>query len=76
MQCPKHGFEHFRVKVVRRLNISSDEIRPKVRRRPRPGEISCLYVGRNVSYEEAKNYLLDYYREKNVGEILRVRMLF
>lgn len=75
MQCPTHGFEHFRVRVMKRVNISSDKIIPKVRKRPKPGEISCLYVGRNVSYEKAKDYLLDYYRERGLGEIVRVKMV-
>ena len=76
MRCPEHGFERFKVKIIKRFNISSDEIMPKVTRKPRGGEISLLYVGRNVSYDEAKNYIIGYFREKGMlEEILRVRML-
>lgn len=75
MQCSQHGLERFSVKIIRRLNIASNEIMPKSRMRPRAGEISCLYVGRNVSYEQAQTYIVNYFREKGVGEIVRVKML-
>lgn len=72
--CPQHGLERFRIKVFRKMNISSDAITPKIKMRPKPGEISCLYVGRNVSYEEAKNYLVNYIRENVQGQIIRIKM--
>jgi hypothetical protein len=76
MRCPRHGFERFRVKLIKRFNITSDEIVPKLRRKPTLDEICLLYVGRNVSYDEAKNYLISYYRERGMlEEIVRIRML-
>jgi hypothetical protein len=76
MRCPTHGFERFRVKLIKRFNIASDEIIPKPRRKPTLDEIGLLYVGRNVSYDEAKNYLLSYFRERGMlEEIVRIRML-
>jgi len=76
MMCPQHGFERFRVKLIKRFNIASDEIKPKLRTKPTRGEIGRLYVGRNVSHDEAKNYLIDYFREKGMlKEIVRIRML-
>jgi hypothetical protein len=76
MKCPKHGFERFRVKLIKRFNITSNEIIPKLRRKPTLDEIGLLYVGRNVSYDEAKNYLISYFRERGMlEEIVRIRML-
>jgi hypothetical protein len=74
--CPEHGLERFRVRIFKRMNIASDEIAPKVRMKPRAGEISCLYIGRNVSYQEAKNYLVGYFRDNIQGEIVRIKMSF
>jgi hypothetical protein len=76
MRCPKHGFERFRVKLIKRFNITSDEIIPKLRSKPTSDEVCLLYVGRNVSYDEAKNYLISYYRERGLlEEIVRMTML-
>jgi len=75
VRCPEHGFERFRVKIIKRFNIPSNEIMPKVRTRPKPGEISCLYVGRGVSHEKAENYLINYLRESNIREVVRIKML-
>jgi len=75
MRCPQHGFERFRVKIVKRFNIASNEIIPKTISKPRQGEISRLYIGRNVSYNEVKNYLVDHFRERGTLEkIVRMRV--
>lgn len=74
-KCPQHGFERFRVKIVKRFNIASNEIIPKERSKPRQGEISRLYIGRNVNYNEAKDYLIDYFHERGMLEkIARMRI--
>lgn len=74
MRCPNHGLERFRVKVVKRYNMVADEIKPKIRSRPKPG-ISCLYVGRNIDKEEALNYLIGYFRTQGIWEnILKMRI--
>lgn len=57
--CPKHGFERFSIKVVKRYNIPSKDIFPRPRKL-KPSEISQLYVGRNVTDEEIKRFLNDY----------------
>jgi len=76
VRCPRHGFERFRVKLIKRFNITSDEIIPKLRSKPTRDEVSLLYVGRNVSYDEAKNYLVSYYRERGMlEEIVRMKLL-
>lgn len=76
VKCPKHGLERFKVKIIKRFNIASNEIMPRLRRKPVRGELCLLYVGRNVSYNEAKRYLVDYFRERGMLEqVVRIRML-
>jgi hypothetical protein len=76
MSCPRHGFERFKVRIIKRFNIASSEIMPKLRSKPVRGELSSLYVGRNVSYGEVKDYLIDYFREKGMLEgIVRMKLL-
>jgi len=75
MRCPEHGLERFKVKIIKRFNIASDEIKPKIKSKPVRGELNLLYVGRNVGYNEAKKYLVDYLRERGMLErIVRMRM--
>jgi hypothetical protein len=77
MKCPKHGLERFTVKIIKRFNIASHEIMPRLRTKTVRGELSLLYVGRNVSYDEAKGYVINYFRERGMLEqIVRMRMLF
>lgn len=74
-RCPRHGLERFKVKIIRRFNIAHDQITPKLTKKPTRGEISLLYVGRDVSNDEAKDYLIDYFRERGMMErILQVQI--
>lgn len=68
MKCPKHGLERFRVKIVRRFNIYADEIQPKFRSRPKSGGLSCLYVGRDVTEREMRNFLVEHFRKRGLWE--------
>lgn len=68
MKCPEHGLERFKIKVVKRFNMRAEMIQPKLRSRPKPGGLSCIYVGRNVSEREIRKYLIDYFRGKGVWE--------
>jgi len=56
-KCKIHGIERYRIKVVKKHNIDPDVIQPKFRTRPTYG-VSCIVIGRNVPYEEAKEYLI------------------
>ena len=76
MKCPKHGLERFTIKVIKRFNIASDEITPKLRIKPRQGQISRVYIGRNVKYGQVKDYISDYFDQRGMlQEIVRMRML-
>jgi hypothetical protein len=73
--CNKHGFERFRVKIVRKFNMPSNLILPELSQRPTVGEIKCLYVGRNISNREVEKFLIDYFREKGMQEkIVKMRL--
>lgn len=76
MKCPQHGLERFTIKVIKRFNIASDEITPKLRIKPRQGQISRVYIGRNVKYDQVKDYISDYFDQRGMlQEIVRMRML-
>ena len=73
--CNKHGFERFRVKIVKRFNMPSNIIMPELSQRPSIGEIKCIYVGRGVSEADVKEYLVNYFREKGILErIVRMQL--
>jgi len=67
LACPKHGLERFTIKVIRRFNISPNEIMPKFRTKPKP-ELSGIVVGRNVNEKEVQKFLENYFREKGLWE--------
>jgi hypothetical protein len=76
MNCPQHGLERFTIKVIKRFNIASDEITPKLKIKPRQGQISRVYIGRNVKYDQVKDYISDYFDQRGMlQEIVRMRML-
>lgn len=70
IKCPQHGFERFKIKIVRRFNMKSDVIMPKFRTRPTVGDLSCLLVGKNVDYMEIQKFLHDYFRRRGMAEAL------
>jgi len=74
--CNKHGFERFRVKIVKRFNMPSNIIMPELSQRPSIGKIKCIYVGRGISNKEVERFLLDYFREKGMLErIVKMHMI-
>ena len=76
MRCNKHGFERFRIKIVRKFNMPPNIIVPELSRRPTVGEIKCIYVGRGVSNKEVEQYLVDYFRQKGMLEkIVNMRLI-
>ena len=74
MNCPRHGLERFKIKVIRKYNLKSDLIVPKFRSRPKPG-LSSLLVGREVTDKEIENYLNQYFREKEMMIKILKRLL-
>ena len=56
-KCSIHGIERYRIKIIKKYTIAPNAIKPKFRTRPKYG-LSGIIIGRNVTYEEAKEYLL------------------
>jgi hypothetical protein len=74
-KCNQHGFERYKIKVIKKFNIPSDEITPRYRSRPKPGELSCLLVGRDVSTQDIEKFITDYFHQKGMWEsIIRMRI--
>jgi len=66
LNCPTHGLERFRIKVIKKYNLKSDLIVPRFRSRPKAG-LSSLLVGRNVSGKEIESYLNEYFQQKDMA---------
>lgn len=66
MLCNKHGFERFRIKIIKKFNMPSNLIVPELSKRPTVGEIKCIYIGRDVNPNEVEKYLVNYFRDKGV----------
>ena len=76
MRCPEHGFERFKIKIVRKFNMKPGTITPRFRQRPTVGDLSCLLVGRSVSNKEIERYLVEYFRRKGLIEaIVRTQLI-
>lgn len=74
--CPEHGLERFRIKIVKRFNMDPDTILPRFRTRPKAGEIKFLAIGRNVTNTDIERYFASYFREKGLwDQILRMRLV-
>jgi hypothetical protein len=65
--CPKYGLQRYTVKVIKRFNISPNEIMPKFRTKPKPG-LSGIIIGRNVNEKEVRKFFENYLREKGLWE--------
>jgi len=70
MKCPVHGFERFRIKVIRKYNMPSCHIEPKFVSRPKKGEIRRILVGRAVEEGEIREFLDGYFRHKRMSHLI------
>jgi len=72
-RCPEHGIERFRIKIIKKYNVNTRLISPKFRTRPKH-ELSGIIVGRNVNYSEAKDYLIQYFKQVGLlGNVISIR---
>lgn len=75
MKCPEHGLERFRIKIVKRFNMTPNKITPEFRSRRKASGLSRLLVGRDVGDHEIENYLIDYFRRRGLWEsILKMKL--
>ncbi|MCL6579222.1 MAG: hypothetical protein K6T73_07530 [Candidatus Bathyarchaeota archaeon] len=74
MRCPQHGLERFEIKIIKKYNVSPDLIEPKFRTRPKP-DLSGIVVGKNVGYDQIKDYLARYFYETGLmNNIISMRL--
>jgi len=67
--CPKHGFERFSIKILRRYNIPSKDITPRFSKL-KPNEINRVYVGRNVTKKEIERFFNDHFSRIGMREMI------
>jgi len=74
MSCPEHGFERFKIKVIKKYNVNKELIEPKFRTKPRH-ELAGVIVGKDVNQYEVRQYLVRYFREAGMmDKILSMKM--
>jgi hypothetical protein len=74
ISCPDSSIERYKVKIIKKYNIRQGQILPKFRSRP-AHELSGIVIGKNISYETAKEYLEQYLNQsQQMGERTRVLM--
>lgn len=73
-KCPEHGLERFKIKVIKKYNITPNTIMPKYRTRPKHA-LSGIIVGRNVKSTEIRDYLVHYFRETGLMDrVLSIKL--
>ena len=74
MNCPKHGFERFNIKIIEKQNTEPDLIEPKYRTRPYR-EISGIAIGRNKTVYNAMDKLVECYKDAGImSNVLSMRI--
>lgn len=53
------GLERYKIKLIKKYNIKAEGIMPKYRSRP-THDLSCVIIGKRISYETARDYVLRY----------------
>ena len=72
--CPEHGMERYKVKIIKKYNIGPEKIMPKYRTHPRH-ELSGIVIGKNISYEAARDYLRQYLNESaRLSSVMSIRL--
>ncbi len=60
--CPDYGIERYKIKIIKKYNISPEKIMPRYRTRPRH-ELSGVVIGKNITVETAREYVVRYLNE-------------
>jgi hypothetical protein len=76
VNCPEHGFERFKIKVIKKHNVRKKFISPIFRTRPKY-ELSGIVIGKDIGYRDAREYLMKYFRETGmIDKILSIKMQY
>lgn len=66
--------ERYKIKIIKKYNIASENISLQFRTRPRY-EVSSVVIGRNVSYERAREYLLQHLNDLAISNgLMSIRL--
>lgn len=68
LSCPVHGLERYKIKVIRKYNVPSQSIEPQFNKRPTPGELSSVVVGKNVSQKDVETYVINYLQNRGLWD--------
>ena len=60
--CPEHGMERYKIRIIKKYNIKPEKIMPRYRTRPHH-ELSGVVIGKNITFETARDYVLRYLNE-------------
>lgn len=73
--CPDYGIERYKIKIIKKYNIKPEQIEPKYRSRPRH-ELSGVVIGKNISYETARDYVVQYLNSSATANmVMSIRLL-
>jgi hypothetical protein len=76
LRCPVHGLERYKIKVIRKCNVPSQTIEPQFNRRPTPGELGAVVVGKNVSQKDLETYVINYLQDRGLWDaVIMMRFL-
>jgi len=66
--------ERYKIKIIKKYNISPEKIALRFRSRPNY-EVSGVVIGKNISYETARDYLVKYLNESHaIKSVLSIRL--
>jgi len=73
LNCPEHGLERFKIKIIKKYNVDRDIIALKFRKRPRY-ELKGIIVGKDVQQEELTERLMQYFKDAGIMKnVLRIK---
>jgi hypothetical protein len=76
VEHPKFGLERYKIKVITKYNVPTNTLSPVPKKRAKPEQISCLWVGRGVSEKEIMDYVVDHFKRTGLWErILRMQVV-
>lgn len=73
-KCPELGIERYKIRIIKKYNISQQEIMPRFRTRPHH-ELSGVVIGKNITFETARDYVMRYLNESaRHSTVLTIRL--
>lgn len=64
-----NGFERYKIKIIKKYNIKPEQITAKYRTRPKH-DLSSVIIGKKVTYETARDYVLRYLNDAATDNVI------